>query len=401
MRSLPLHGAAPIPDRPVAAFVAKGFRPFFLVAGIFAALIVPVWLFSLFGVVRVDAFLDPIGWHAHEMVFGFTVAVVAGFLLTAVGNWTGRETAVGGHLGFLVALWVLGRVVLVSASVLPKPLVAVVELSFLPALGLTLAVPLVRVGNARNYVMLVVLAALFLLDVATCLDAVGLVAGLRRRAGLAAVDLSTLLIAIVATRVFPMFTRNATGVSSIRNNSKLDVLAIVAVALVALTDVFAPDHPRLVGALALAAAALAFLRSLTWGARHSVGHSLLVILHVGHAFIVAGLALRGLAAFFPSVPAASGLHALTAGAIGCTTLGMMARVSLGHTGRALAPSRATVASFWAVVLSALVRVVGPFTPAHYRGALVVAGALWTLAFVLFTFAHARILIEPRVDGKPG
>ncbi len=395
-----MRGAAPVPDRVVGAFVAKGFRPFFLAAGIFGALIVPVWLLALFGFVRVDGFLDPVNWHAHEMVFGFTVAAIAGFLLTAVGNWTGRETAIGGHLTALTALWVLGRVALLSASVLPKPIVLVVELSFLPALFVTLARPLIRTGNARNYIMLVVLGALFLLDLVMCLDAVGVLAGIRQRASLAAVDLATLLIVIIATRIFPMFTRNATGVDTIKNVPKLDASAIVAVALFTISELFAPGK-ALFGVLALAAAALTFARSLTWGARSSIGHPLLWILHLGHAWIVVGLALRGLSVFVPAVPAASGLHALTAGAIGCTTVGMMSRVALGHTGRQLAPSSATVAAFYFIVFGAAIRVAGPFAPSLYRGALVVAGGLWTVGFAAFTLGHARMLVEPRVDGKPG
>lgn len=393
-------GDPPAPSRAVPAFAAKGFRPFFLGSAIFAALIVPVWLLALSGVVRADGYLDPTYWHAHEMIFGFSVAVVAGFLLTAVGNWTARETAIGRPLMGLAALWLAGRVALAAAGALPKGAVAAIDLAFLPALALAIGRPIVTTRNARNYPILLVVLLLTAINVVMHLDVLGVIAGWRQRASTFSVDLITLLILFVAARIFPMFTRNATKVESVRNVPALDWATTGAMAALAIADVALPGS-AIGTALAGLTATLALARSVTWGARHSLGIPLLWILHVGHAWIPIGLALRVAAAFTPAIPQASALHALTVGAIGCTTLGMMARVSLGHTGRPLVAPRSATIAFVLVTLAAAARVFGTLSPASYKGALHAAGTLWALAFAIFALAYAKILTGPRVDGKPG
>ncbi len=398
--SLRLLGEAPAAAHVSPAWAAKGFRPFFLLSGAFAAAIVPLWLLVLSGIVRADAHFDPISWHAHEMIFGFAVAVIAGFLLTAAANWTGRETAVGRPLMLLSALWLAGRVALLAGPAVPRPVVAAIDLAFLPALAFAVGRPIVATRNTRNYPVLGVLAALWLADLAMHLDALGLAAGWRRRGSLAAVDLVTLLILFMAARIFPMFTRNATRVDTIRNLPMLDRATVGGMLALAIADLALPGHVAgtvLAGAIAILAAA----RCTTWGAQHTLRQPLLWILHVGHAWIPVGLALRVLGALTPAVPASSALHALTAGALGCTTLGMMARVALGHTGRPLAPPRAVTIAFVLLVLAAAVRVAGTLAPATYRPALHASGGLWTLAFVLFVAAYAALLCRPRVDGKPG
>ncbi len=400
MKSLRLLGEAPAPEKAVTAWLGKGFRPFFLLAGAFAALLVPLWLVVLSGKVRADHYFDAMSWHAHEMIFGFALAVIAGFLLTAVANWTGRETAIGGHLGVLVGLFVAGRVAISAAAVLPRPVVAAVDLAFLPALALAIGRPIVATKNRRNYPVLGMVSVMFLADLAMHLDALGVLPGIRRRASLVAVDVVTLLILFLAARIFPMFTRNATKVDAVRNQPALDWATTISMAALVLADLAFPD--RLVGTvLAGLTAVLAVARSSTWGARHTLRTPLLWILHVGHVFVPLGLALRVGAAITPAIPASSALHALTAGAIGCTTLGMMARVSLGHTGRALTPSRAVVSSFVLVSLAAALRVVGPFLGRRYLGAMHLAGTLFGLAFATFVVAHWALLTTPRADGKPG
>lgn len=400
MKSLRLLGEAPAPVEPVAAWLAKGFRPFFLLAGGFAALLVPLWLVVLSGWVRADHYFDAMSWHAHEMIFGFALAVIAGFLLTAVANWTGRETAIGGHLGVLAGLFVAGRVAISAAAVMPRPLVAAVDLAFLPALAFAIGRPILATRNRRNYPVLAMVSVMFLADLAMHLDVLGVLPGVRRRASLVAVDVVTLLVLFVAARIFPMFTRNATKVETVRNQPALDWATTISMAALVLADVAFPDRP--IGTvLAGVTAALAVARSSTWGARHTGAVPLLWILHVGHAFVPLGLALRVGAALTPAIPASSALHALTAGAIGCSTLGMMARVSLGHTGRPLTPTRAVVVSFAFVALAALLRVVGPFLGRGSLGVLHLAGTLFGLAFALFVVSHWELLTTPRTDGKPG
>lgn len=409
MPSLSLAGDPPAaPSRatrgPLRALSASGFRVFFLGAALLAVLAVPAWLLVLHGSISAGAgYLEPTGWHAHEMVFGFACAVVAGFLLTAVRNWTGRETATGRALYGLALLWLLGRVVLVLGSTLPKPLVAFVDLAFLPALALAIGRPIVASGNKRNVVMLVVLGALFTANLGVHLDALGWLPGWQLRASRAGVDIVVVLAAIIAGRVIPMFTRNATGSKEIVSVKGLDVAAVVAVACYAALDVAAPESwPA--GVVAAAAAVLVVARAARWGVRPALRQPLLWILHFGHAWIAVGLALRAASIAIPSLPSTAGTHALTVGAIGSLTLGMMARVSLGHTGRALVAHPITVTAFVVLTLAACARVFGPLAGSlglSYFAWLVVSGVAWSTAFALFVAVYAKILVSPRADGKPG
>lgn len=402
-RGLPMLGAVAEPtNAPRWPLLAKGFRPFFLLAAAYAALFVPVWVLVFTGEAAAGAYLPAFTWHVHEMVFGFAVAVLAGFLLTAVGNWTQRETAVGGALAALTGLWVAGRVAMFAAASWPRGAAALVDLAFLPALGLALAKPLVGTGNRRNYVMLVVLAALFAANAAMHAEALGVLSpGIGARAGVVAVDVLVFVVAAMAGRVFPMFTRNATAVSSIRNVPALDASALAALAALVLSDALAPGHAVGTWTAGLAAVAVA-LRARTWGARHSLGNPLLWILHASHAWLAIGLGLRVATRWVPSLPPSTWAHALTVGAIASACLGMMARVSLGHTGRALVAPRVVVLAFGALQLAAAVRAFGPWlVPSAHVASVVVAGALWSAAFVAYAASYAPVLFRPRVDGKAG
>ena len=397
---LPLLGD--LPSRSMPAVARKGFRPFFLLAAAFAVIIVPSWALVFLGVVDPGTYLDPIGWHAHEMVFGFAVAVISGFLLTAVANWTKRETLVGAPLLALAALWVLGRLAMAFAGVLPRGAPASIDLAFLPALMLSLARPLFAAKDRRNLVMLGVLGALFAANVVVHLDALGVTVGSARRALLLAIDIIVLLTSVIAGRVFPMFTRNASGVASIRSSPALDIGANVILAAMAAMDLVAPNHAG-AGVVAGAAGVLTAARAARWGTRHAFRDPLLWILHAGYAWIPIGLVLRAAAVFAPAIVARSlATHALTVGAIGSLTLGMMARVSLGHTGRTLAASRPLAWAFGAITAAACARAAVPlFAPGWYRAAVLAAAGLWTLAFLLYLLLYVPILARPRVDGKPG
>ena len=402
-RSLALHGDVPEPaSRPRMAIAAKGFRPFFALAAAYAVLIVPLWLAIIGGAASPSAYLDPLSWHAHEMIFGFTVAVIAGFLLTAVANWTQRETLAGPPLLGLAGVWIAGRVAILFASRLPRGVPAVADLAFLPLLILTLARPLVVTKNRRNFVMLGVLAALFVANLAVHLDALGVLPmGSARRACSVAVDVVALVILLIAGRVFPMFTRNASGVTAIRSNHFLDVATVASMAALVVVDAVA-TAPRIPGVLAGMVGLLAAARAVHWGARHSLREPLLWILHAGYAWLVIGLVMRAVAAYVSALPSSLATHAVTIGAIGSLTLGMMARVSLGHTGRALVAAPTMRWAFVAMTLAAFSRVVVPIVaPTRYLTSLIVAGVLWSLAFMTFLAVYAPILSTSRRDGKPG
>jgi uncharacterized protein involved in response to NO len=402
-RSLPLHGEVRVPGGQARfALARKGFRPFFLLAAAFACAVVPIWLSVLFGLLRPTTYIDATSWHAHEMIFGYAVAVIAGFLLTAVGNWTQRETAVGGSLLGLCAVWAFGRLAMSFPNDLPRGLPAVIDLAFLPLLAVVLARPLLAARNRRNFVMLGIVAVLSAANAVVHLDALGFMpVGSARRALLVAIDVVVFLSLVIAGRILPMFTRNATGKAVTEAAPSIEALTLASMAALTAIDVFVPDSAfARLGSLFVAA--LAAVRAARWGTRHTGRHPLLWILHAGYGWIVVGLALRAAPLLGFAVTGSSAIHALTVGAIGSLTLGMMARVALGHTGRPLVASRAMTIAFGLVSLGAVVRVFGAFVaPASYASTLWVAGAAWVGAFAIYLVAYCPILTAPRVDGKPG
>jgi uncharacterized protein involved in response to NO len=380
---------------------SKGFRPFFLLAAAFAVFAVPAWLVALRGGRQPGGELGAMQWHAHEMLFGFTVAVIAGFLLTAVSNWTERETAIGLPLFGLGALWLSGRVALFLAASLPRLAPALLDLAFLPALAFACARPIVVSRNRRNYGFIVLLLVLFATNAAAHWAALHHDFAVLRRAHRVALDAISLIVLVVTARVVPMFTRNRTGQTQVRAVPGLERAALLALASLSLADALA--LPEAVAAPCAALAGLfALWRMHHWGARHSLCDPLLWVLHLGVIWLPLGLLLRAGAALWPVIPEASALHSLTAGMIGTLTLGMMARVSLGHTGRPLRAPSAVALAFIVITAAGLVRVAGPLLPGSwYMSALLVSGALWSSAFLIFLVTYARILSGPRLPSTTG
>jgi uncharacterized protein involved in response to NO len=383
------------------AVLGKGFRPFFLLAAAFALTAIPLWLVALTGHFDPGAYFGATYWHAHEMVFGFTVAVIAGFLLTAVSNWTELPTATGGALGVLAALWLGGRVAVLGAPWLPPVLVAVIDVAFLPALGLACARPILQRTDRRNYAFVGLLSGLSLANLATHLGAAGIWPAGLRLGNLVGVDLVVVAIVIVSGRVIPMFTKNATRVASIHGHPTLERASLALAALGVVLD--AAGAPLLfTGGSAGILACTTLARAWHWGFRKALAEPLLWVLHVGHLWLVVGLALRAISALTPAVPFTSALHALTAGSIGMLTLGMMTRVGLGHTGRMLAIPRRMAVAFGIVGGGALLRVVAALVAPHGQHALLMsAGTLWSAGFAIYLVTYAGALLAPRVDRKPG
>lgn len=400
MRALPLFGPSEPAARPAGVPVlAKGFRPFFPLAAAFAGFAVPLWLLVLSGTSSAPVTFDPIAWHAHEMIFGFTAAVLAGFLLTAVGNWTGRETATGGALAGLVALWALGRVAVSAGTALPRPIIAAIDLAFLPALAVIILRPLAATGNRRNFVMVGVLMALFASNLVMHLARDAAVV---RRASLVAVDIVVLVIALMAGRVVPMFTRNATRLDRVMSSPRLDVAALATVAVVTVLDATIGDAPAVLAVAPGLAAVLLAVRARRWGTLYTGRAPLLWILHLGYMFLPLGFALRAAGRLWSAIPSSSATHALTAGGIGLMTLGMMARVPLGHTGRPLSVGWPMSLAFVLASLAAILRTVAPFLdPSRWLYSMRAAGALFSLAFAIYAVVFTPICLAPRVDGKPG
>jgi uncharacterized protein involved in response to NO len=382
------------------ALLAKGFRPFFLCAATYAVLAIPLFLLELAGRIDTGSYLVPMYWHAHEMVFGFSTAVLGGFLLTAVGNWTSRPTADGGALAMLVLLWIAGRVGMLVPVELPRYAPAILDLAFIPALIVACARPILTTRSQRNYGFLVLLGALSIANAAVHAAALGFApARYQHQGNWVAVDILVVVLVVMTGRVVPMFTHNATRSEGVHGSPALERLATIAVVLIVAMEILEAP-PKAMGVASCLAGVFAALRMRSWGTRHTLHEPLLWILHVGSIWIVIGLMLRGAASFSP-VPLGSGLHALTAGAIGTLTLGMMTRVALGHTGRVLAVPPQIALAFGAMVLGGIVRVVAPMFWPGVLAPLIVAGLLWSAAFAVYLLSYGAMLVTARVDGRPG
>lgn len=378
------------------AVLALGFRPFYLLAAALAAALVPVWILLMSGHLILPPDVSPLLWHGHEMIFGFAVAVIVGFLLTAGQNWTGLRTPTGAPLAALALLWLAGRV---APFVLPALPAALLDLLFLPLAAIALGRVLVRAGSRRNYFILVLLAVLSVANLLSHAGAQGWFAvspllGLH----LAIAMIATLCTAI-AGRIVPSFTTNALKTVPWRN-ARLDQAAIGTT--VASLVLWAFDAPAaLLAPLSLAAAVLQAVRCKGWRPWATLGTPLLWILHVSHAWLIVALLLLA-ASGAGLVPASSAVHVLTVGLIAGLILGMITRTTLGHTGRLLRAGRIETACYLLLQAALLLRVLPQlFHPAHYLIGLQVSATLWALCFTLYLWKYAPMLWRPRVDGQAG
>jgi len=382
-----------------SAFFASGFRPFFLGASLFAAFGVPFWVATLLGSAPWRPPASPLDWHAHEMVFGFTGAVFAGFLLTAIRRWTGKATVSGWRLGALFAIWLVARLLPFVPGAARGA--AVVDLAFFVGLFVACAIPIVRSRNRRNYAFIGLLGGLTLAVTISHANRLGYLHGEFWAVRSFGIDLVTIGMVVMTGRIVPSFTRNATDAKDIAETPGHDRAAALALVLVTVLD--AVSSPKAWSAAPAAlAGVLVLARARRWGAAHTLRHPLLWILHLGHAWVGVGLMLRGLGAVAPSLPSTLALHAITVGGIGLLTFGMMTRVTLGHTGRLLAVPRSVAIAMVALALAALIRVVGPLlAPTELPLVLGTAGALWSVAFAAYALFYGKALFTPRVDGLPG
>lgn len=382
------------------ALFSYGFRPFFLLAALQAGATILLWLPFVSGRIAVPTAFHPIDWHVHEMLFGYQAAAIAGFLLTAIPNWTGRLPVQGLPLLVLVLAWCAGRVaVLVSAWIGWRAAMAIDALFLVLLAGAALR----EIVSGRNWRNLKVVALLLMLlagNLAFHLEAALTgSADMARRLSIGAV---LLLVALVAGRIVPSFTRNwlaprGQGRLPVAFN-RFDKLVLGLTAAGVLLWIVRPDGVA-TGAALSACAVLHLARLARWAGERTWRNPLLVILHVGYLFVPLGFALSGAAAFGLIAPAA-GLHAWTAGAFGVTTLAVMSRASLGHTGRALVASRAVQACYALLVAGTLLRICsalghGPAMVLH------VAGLFWSLAFLGFALAYWPVLTGPRLGSKAG
>jgi uncharacterized protein involved in response to NO len=383
---------------------AYGFRSFFLLAGIYAALGMVLWLWlqarGLQPFSGVPAYL----WHSHEMLYGFIGAALAGFVLTAVPSWTGSRGFAGAPLVVLVILWLAGRLAFAFFGDLPIAVTAPAELLFLPVLIAIIAPPLFRSRN-RNRVLLLIIAAVWASDVvfvSALHDGNVVTATTALRVGIGVV---LLLVTLIGGRIVPAFTANAVrkaGIEvSVRSRPVIEVGVHVAMLVYIIAEALAMS-PAVIALVAALAAVLHCLRMVGWHSLKSRREPIVWILHLAYLWLPVGLAMRALFLGAGIAWAGHWQHALAAGAAGTMILAVMTRASLGHTGRQLSVNTPIVVAYVALLLGVAVRVFGPALFAtSYSATVLTAGFLWALAFVLFTVVYAPILLQPRVDGKPG
>ncbi|MDP1644073.1 MAG: NnrS family protein [Thiobacillus sp.] len=380
------------------ALFALGFRPFFLAAGLFAIVLLGLWLAILQDRIT-TGYLAPAVWHGHEMLFGYTVAVIAGFLLTAAQNWTGIRTPAGTPLAALFLLWLAGRLSFLVPG-LPAGLVAAVDLLFLPVLALTLAWPIIKAKQLSNAPFPIMLLALAAANALVHGEALGWTAATASTGLHLATYVVVTMMVVMSGRVIPSFTDNKLRTHA-RRWKAIEWLVPVATLGALVAALVAPDS-LVTALLAAIAAAVHVIRLTGWYTGKFWSVPLLWILHLGYAWIALGFALLALSAAGGSAAAGASLHAFTAGGIGVLTLGMMARVSLGHTGRLLEAAPLMTLAFVAINLTALIRVALPLLfPAAYVQSMMAAGLVWVAAFGLFVVVYTPMLLRPRVDGKPG
>lgn len=393
----------PLPpaNRPAPAVLLQlGFRIFFLVAAVFAVLAMGLWAGAWFAGWPVGA-VAAVQWHAHEMLFGYAMAVIAGFLLTAVPNWTGLPTASGMPLAALVAAWLAARVLMAAGPGL-LPAAAAADLAFNLGLLLAVAVPVLR---ARQWRQAGILAKLVLLGVANAAfygGELGLWTGAARPALSAALLLIVALVLTIGGRVLPGFIERGVDVPVHINDRPLAARASLACFLVFFVAELLGDAPRLAAVAAAGVAGFNASRLAAWHTPALWRRPLLWGLYLAMLAIEAGFILYALAPWF-AIPRTLAMHALATGGIGLATLAMMARVSLGHTGRDIRQPPTLLAPALALLAAGvLARVLLPLLlPASYALGVGLAQACWMLAFSLFAVAYLPMLASPRVDGRPG
>jgi uncharacterized protein involved in response to NO len=385
------------PERPAGlALWQLGFRPFYLLASVFAALSIPLWALQYAGLLPA-AYLQGPMWHAHVMLFGFTLAVIVGFLFTAARNWSGRPTPTGAALATLALLWVAARLLVLTPWGWAA---AAANVAFPLAAAAALAVPFIQARNRRNYffvVLLVLLAAAagwVHLSHLGVIEAPGWI-GIRL-----ALDVVLFIISVMAGRVIPMFTNNGVPGAAATRHALLEKGVLGSVLLLMAADSVGLNAVAL-AALALAACVVHGARWLLWQPWRTRHVPIVWVLHLAYLWVPVHLLLRALAEF-GVVAASAATHALTVGAVGGLIIGMITRTARGHTAQPLRADAFDTACYVLVLLAGVTRVVWPLLmPAQTHAAMLGSAALWSAGFGLYALHYWAALTRPRLDGRPG
>jgi uncharacterized protein involved in response to NO len=388
-----------VPDPGAIPLFTYGFRPFFLGAALWAIVALALWIGSLAGFWRLAPGYGALAWHAHEMLFGYGSAVVTGFLLTAIPNWTGRLPVGGSRLGLLFLLWCIGRLsflAITSSSMVPA---VVIDSLFLPCILVVMFREIVVGRNWRNLAPLAVVTLLAAANIA--FHAEVLIAGAPSVGLRAGVSALVVLIVLIGGRITPSFTHNwlSRAGSPVLPTpfGLMDKLALGVTAAALLLWIFAPAA-TVTAIFFLGGAVALSVRLWRWEGVRTWREPLLLVLHLGYGFVPLGFLLGAISILFPeSLAGTAALHAWTVGAIGLMTLGVMTRATRGHTGRAMTASSITMASYGAMLAAAVLRMAAGLFPQAYMSLLEFSAFAWILAFSLFLIGYAPMLIAPRLD----
>ena len=386
------------------AILQYGFRPFFLLAGLWATIAVPLWIAHYAGYAVLPAGVDPAVWHQHEMLFGFVAAAVAGFILTAIPNWTGGLPVSGWRLALLVSAWIIGRAAFLVGDIgdIGGPwIVAVADMAFLTALCATIARQLIAGRNWHNVPPFLMIFGLGAGNFLVHLDRVGM-ATTGDRGILLAILMMVMLVTLIGGRVVPSFTRNwlvKRGIKTLPAPfGRFDKLVIGVLALFVASALAAPLGTA-TGVLGLVAGGLSAARLVRWRGYLVRGEPLIWVLHLGYGWLAVGVGMYGAAVLGLGIGISAALHAITAGAFATMILGVATRASLGHTGRELVAGTGTTICFLAVSVSAIARISASYMGAGQLAALSVAAVAWTVAFGLFTVLYFPVFTGPRVGRR--
>lgn len=392
-------------EQKITPLFRLGFRPFFLSGALFSVMAIVLWLLILKGVVALQPFGSGYWWHIHEMLFGFACAIVAGFLLTAVQNWTGTRGIYGTKLMVLFAIWLTGRIVMLFPELLGYNLSSLIDLSFLPFTAFFLAQPIIKVKQYRNlfFIPLLLLFTLANLEMHLAIYYPNMVSV--TFSGYSGVMLVIFLMSVMSGRVLPMFTANGTGTKKVLPIKLLEIITNGSLALAMFSLLLQP----LIGFNKTAFAFILIIAAIAQASRWfrlrpwiTLGVPLLWSFHFALLFVWFGLLILGLSYLQANVPVSHVWHLLTIGGIGGIILAMTSRVSLGHTGRSLAPPKVMNIAFFMMSLAALVRAFGPLlVPEKALIFYDISAFCWLIAFGAFIIKYGPMLWSSRADNHPG
>lgn len=394
-------GEPPPPDTSLP-LLRLAFRPFFLLGPLFSMVCLALWGALFTGALQLDIYGGALWWHMHEMLFGFVSAIVAGFLLTAVQAWTGIPGIKGRLLFALVLLWLVGRAAFFMQALLPPVAIAALDISFLPAVAFLLGRSVVKVKQWRNGIFVPILLAMAIANGGMHWAAWQSDFALQAQAGGLMVLLVTLLMTVMGGRVIPMFTANGTKTERVAALPWLEKAAPASMLLVIAASInVIPLNHQLTGWLFFLAAACHGLRVLRWRPSVTLRTPLVWSLHLSYWCIPLGLLLEAISLWGGPVTHSQSIHTLGVGAMGLMILAMISRVSLGHTGRPLAPKRIMTVAFLAVFGAFLMRSFGVYLIPGYSQVVIAAICLWLVGYGCYLAVYWPILSRPRLDGRPG